>query len=60
LTNATLRYGLELADRGLRSATARNPALALGVNVYRGAVTHPLVATDLGYPVRSLPDLLKE
>ena len=58
LTNVTLRYGLELADRGFRSAVAQNPALALGVNVYRGAVTHPLVACDLGYQYRSLPDVL--
>lgn len=39
LTNATLRYGLEIANKGLEQAMKDNPAIALGVNTYAGKVT---------------------
>lgn len=39
LTNATLRYGLEIANKGLEAAAKDNPAIALGVNTYDGKVT---------------------
>ena len=39
LTNATLRYGLEIAGKGLEQAVKDNPAIALGVNTYDGKVT---------------------
>jgi len=39
LTNATLRYGLELANAGLESAVLANEVLASGVNTYDGKVT---------------------
>jgi alanine dehydrogenase len=58
LTNVTLRYGLQLADLGLRAAIRANAALALGVNTYAGQVTHPAVAGDLNYAYRPLQDLL--
>ncbi len=48
LTNATLPYALRIANQGLKSAL-QDPALAKGLNVYRGQVTHPAVARDLGY-----------
>ena len=44
LTNATMTYALEIADRGWRAAAGRDPALARGVNVVDGQVTHPAVA----------------
>jgi alanine dehydrogenase len=47
LTNATLAYGLELANRGLAAARS-DPALALGVNVAGGEIVHPAVAEALG------------
>lgn len=59
LTNVTLRYGLELADRGFETAVIHNPALALGVNTCAGHVTHSAVAKDLGYPYRPLEELLR-
>ena len=48
LTNATMAYALEIADRGWRAATARDPALARGVNVVEGQVTHAAVAAAHG------------
>ena len=48
LTNATLAYGLEIADNGWRQAAARNRALASGVNLAEGTLTHRAVADALG------------
>jgi alanine dehydrogenase len=55
LTNATLPYVLELAGKGAAAAVAANPALARGVNVWRGAVTHAGVAASLGIAATPLP-----
>lgn len=49
LTNATLPFVLELADKGYHDALADNPHLRDGLNVHRGAVTHQAVADNLGY-----------
>ena len=47
LNNATLPFGLALADHGL-AALARDPHLRNGLNVHRGRVTHRAVAESLG------------
>jgi alanine dehydrogenase len=47
LNNATLPFGLALAGKGVR-AILDNPHLRAGLNVHRGAVTHPAVAESLG------------
>ena len=48
LTNATLPYVLELAERGVRGAVEHDPALRLGVTTVAGRVTNPAVAEALG------------
>ncbi|MBM3288986.1 MAG: alanine dehydrogenase [Candidatus Hydrogenedentes bacterium] len=48
LTNATLGYGLALADKGLDRALAEDRALRRGLNVHRGRVTHRGVAEAFG------------
>ena len=58
LTNATLPYVLELATRGVAAALRRNPALAKGVNVWRGRTVHPAVAHALGERATPLEALL--
>jgi alanine dehydrogenase len=58
LTNATLPYALELADRGPVEACRQNRALARGVNVWRGRIVHPGVAASVGEPVGALEDCL--
>lgn len=49
LTNTTIKYALDLADRGVLEAARRDPALAAGVNTWLGKVTHAAVAESLGY-----------
>lgn len=58
LTNVTLSYALELADKGL-SALRENPALRRGLNTFQGQVTHAGVATAFGLPCRNVDELLK-
>ena len=48
LTNATLPYVLELADRGIAKAVTANPVLGKGVNIWRGSLVHPAVADFVG------------
>jgi len=48
LNNATLHYGLQLADKGLK-AIAEDRHLRAGLNVHKGRVTNRAVAEALGY-----------
>jgi len=58
LTNVTLPYALNLADFGWQDAIRLDPALALGVNTYDGALTYAPVAQAHGLPHRELTDIL--
>lgn len=58
LTNATLPYLIDLATAPTLAEACRNPALALGVNTFDGAVTHETVAGSLGRPYRPLREVL--
>jgi alanine dehydrogenase len=49
LTNATLPFVLQLANKGYQQALKDNAHLAAGLNVHRGKVTYEAVAKDLGY-----------
>ncbi len=60
LTNATLPYALDLANKGFEKAIADDAGLAEGVNTYAGKLTYEAVATsqNLEYtPLDSLLDL---
>jgi alanine dehydrogenase len=48
LTNATLPYALEIANRGWTAAMRENSAIHRGANVISGQITHPGVADALG------------
>ena len=61
LTNVTLPYAIDIASKGLEEAIREDPALALGVNAYRGHVTnlgvaeaHGMAYTELGSLVDGL------
>jgi alanine dehydrogenase len=49
LTNATLAYAVQLADKGAVQAMLDDVHLLRGLNVHRGQVTYEAVARDLGY-----------
>jgi alanine dehydrogenase len=50
LTNVTLPYVLEIANRGWRDALRADPAFALGLNTYEGVITYDSVGEALGLP----------
>ena len=58
LTNATLPYVVELAERGLEQAVRNDPLLAKGVNVYKGSVVYEPVAEALSLEYKPLDQLL--
>ncbi len=49
LNNATLPFGLAIADKGWKKALADDPHLRNGLNVALGKVTYKAVADDLKY-----------
>jgi len=54
LTNATIEYALQIANKGFRQAILDDPGLAKGVNVVDGKVTYRAVADALRLPYYSL------
>ncbi len=54
LTNATLPYVLQLADKGWQRAARENAELALGLNVVAGKVVYGPVAEAWGLPCEPL------
>ena len=58
LTNVTLPYAVEIADRGIKDACAADPALALGVNTVAGHLTYAPVGAAHGLPTVQLADVL--
>jgi alanine dehydrogenase len=60
LTNATLPYALDLANKGFEKAIAEDESLRQGVNTYAGKCTYKAVADSQGIeytPLESLLDL---
>ena len=49
LTNVTVPYALQIANKGVFKAIVDNPHLKPGVNTANGEVTYEAVARDLGY-----------
>ena len=47
LSNATMPYALEIANKGAEAALRENPALLKGLNVYKGKLTNKPVAQAL-------------
>jgi alanine dehydrogenase len=58
LTNATLPYVEAIANKGVATAVANDPALAKGVNVIGGKVTYQAVAEAHGFDYTPLADVL--
>jgi alanine dehydrogenase len=58
LTGVTLRYLLELADKGPINAMKENKALRLGLNTFQGYCTYEHVAADLSVDYKSADALI--
>ncbi|MFN3924571.1 MAG: alanine dehydrogenase [Pseudarthrobacter sp.] len=56
LTNVTLRYAVALANLGVKAALDRDPALAAGLNISAGQVTHKSVSDAWNLPLVSTED----
>lgn len=60
LTNVTIPYALNIANKGLKQSLRESAPLARGVNVMNGYVTYKAVAEDLNLPYRSLNEVMGE
>jgi alanine dehydrogenase len=49
LTNVTVPYALQIANKGVSQAISDNHSLKFGLNVANGEITYKSVAKDLGY-----------
>jgi len=58
LTNATLSYGLEIADKGFPKAFRGNASLARGLNTHGGRITHAGVANAFGLESTPLEEVI--
>ena len=58
MANATLPYICSVVDQSLEQALAADSALARGVNIMGGQVTHPGLAANLGLDFVPVADLL--
>ena len=58
LTNATLPYALQIADKGWKQACLDNQEIALGVNVIDGKVTYKAVAEAFNIPYTPFSEIL--
>jgi alanine dehydrogenase len=58
LTNVTLPYALEIANKGYKKAIKENSALARGVNIISGKVTCRAVAEVFDMRYHSIEDIL--
>ncbi len=58
LTNATLPYAVEIANKGWKKAMKANPEIKLGANVVKGKVTYKGVADAFGLKYTPVERLL--
>jgi alanine dehydrogenase len=58
LTNVTLPYVLEIANKGWREALGNDPSFALGLNTHEGSITCAPVAEAHGLPSVPLAEVL--
>ena len=58
LTNATLPYAIQLADKGWEKACRDNHPLKLGLNVVDGKVVYKAVAEAFGLPLEDVNAVL--
>ncbi|MYL20888.1 alanine dehydrogenase [Halobacillus litoralis] len=60
LTNVTIPYALQIANKGVTAAVNDNKAIEEGVNTANGHLTYKAVARDLDYSYTPVLEALKE
>lgn len=60
LTNMTVPYALQIANKGYVQACLDNEPLSKGINILDGHVTYKAVAEDLGYAYKPVYELLEK
>jgi alanine dehydrogenase len=60
LTNATLPYVVEIADKGYQKAILQNPAVSKGANIVLGKITYPNVANAFGMEFTPVQEALRK
>jgi alanine dehydrogenase len=58
LSNATIKYGVELATKGLEGACRDNAATRLGLSTYKGTLTVKAVAETFGISYKAPAEVL--
>lgn len=58
LTNATLPYALQLANKGWKQACKENKELAVGLNIINGDIVYEAVGTAFNLPSKSVSTYL--
>lgn len=58
LTNATLQYGLQLANKGWVNACRDNEELKLGLNIINGKVVYEAVADAFDLPMHNVDEVI--
>ncbi|KAF1074233.1 alanine dehydrogenase [Halodesulfovibrio sp. MK-HDV] len=58
LTNATLPYALEIANKGWKKACQENEEIKLGLNVHEGKLTYKAVCDAFGFDYTPVEDVL--
>jgi len=58
LTNATLPYAIQLANKGWKKACQENKELALGLNVIKGDIVYEAVSQAWGLPYKKVTSYL--
>jgi alanine dehydrogenase len=60
LTNVTVFYAMQIANKGVFKAISESEALQYGVNVAKGEITYEAVAKDLGFSYKNIADTLNK
>lgn len=58
LTNATLKYGLQIANQGILPAIENSTSIQSSINTYQGQVTHLGVAESLALPYQEITTII--
>jgi alanine dehydrogenase len=58
LTNATMPYALEIANKGVAAAIRGHRSIATGANIVNGSITHRSVAEAFEMPYRDVLEVV--